>query len=255
MTSPAVSDTLIKPIFLLADSQPLFWHEGDQPFMDRVRRLLAGDEAEGAPRAAYLGASNGDRREFYDIFLAAMEAIGVRDCRLVRSYPEREDWEFLDRADLVLLAGGDTERGWKVFRENGFVEKLIERYYMGSVLMGVSAGAIQLGLMGTSGDDPESLRFFDTLRLVPLVVDVHDEPSWTRLHRAVLQTGEHGRGIGIPTGGAAVIHPDLTVEPVRHSLTELSVTEEGLKQALLFPPGPGSEGEEEAAPAGEAAPN
>ncbi|HSN87152.1 MAG TPA: hypothetical protein VL025_10370, partial [Thermoanaerobaculia bacterium] len=40
----------------------------------------------------------------------------------------------------------------------------------------------------------------------------------------------------IPTGGGALYHPDYSVEPVRHPLTEMTLTEEGaVRQALLFP--------------------
>jgi len=71
---------------------------------------------------------------------------------------------------------------------------------------------------------------------VPFVVDVHDEPSWSRLLQAVPRAGEHAKGFGIPTGGGAIYHPDYSVEPVRHPLSEVSVDEEGkVRQALLFP--------------------
>src|SRR5580693_10114787 len=99
----------IKPVFLLADSQLLFWREGGRPFLARARELLAADGPSpvgGAPRAAYLGASNGDAREFYDLFVAAMAEIGIADCRMIPSEPAAEDHSWLENADLVLLAGG-----------------------------------------------------------------------------------------------------------------------------------------------------
>ena len=71
---------------------------------------------------------------------------------------------------------------------------------------------------------------------MPFVVDAHDEPGWARLLQIVPKAGEHARGFGIPTGGGAVYHPDYSVEPVRHPLTEVSVGEDGtVRQALLFP--------------------
>jgi hypothetical protein len=73
------------------------------------------------------------------------------------------------------------------------------------------------------------------LRVVPFVVDVHDEPGWGRLLAAVPKAGEHARGIGIPSGGGALYHPDYSVEPVRHPLVEVSQAESGLQQALLLP--------------------
>jgi peptidase E len=231
----------LKPIFLLADSQLLFWRdeEGNR-FLDRARALIDAEAAGQAPKAAYLGASNGDLPEFYDLFVGAMAEIGVRagDCRHIPSQPDAEDLESLAAADLILLAGGDVQRGWRAFTAAGLKEKIVERYYAGAILVGVSAGAVQLGLKGWSDDE-----VFDTFQLVPFVIDVHDEPSWSGLLRAVPKAGEVARGFGIPSGGGALYHPDYSLEPVRHTLTEVQATENGLRQALLFP---GGEREEEA---------
>jgi hypothetical protein len=226
----------IKPIFLLADSQLLFWRDEGELFLGRARALIdadAGEQHPGrAPRAAYLGASNGDAPEFYQLFLAAMEQIDVRDCRQIPAQPAAEDLDFLAGADLILLAGGEVRRGWDAFKTAGLDQKLVERYYGGALLLGVSAGAVQLGLKGW---DETGERTSDMLRMVPFVVDVHDEPGWGRLLQAVPRAGEHTRGIGIPSGGGAIYHPDYSVEPVRHPLVEVSQAESGMQQALLLP--------------------
>ena len=75
----------IKPIILLADSQLLFYRDEAGSFLERrVLPLFAEDEPDPIldPKAAYLGASNGDAPEFYDLFLSAMSTIGIRTCRL-----------------------------------------------------------------------------------------------------------------------------------------------------------------------------
>lgn len=224
----------IKPIFLLADSQLLFWHQEDGVlFLERARTLIAEDEPDKTVQAAYLGASNGDIREFYDLFVAAMAGIGIRRCRMIPSRPGPEDLAFLEAADLILLAGGDVRQGWEVFRTTGLQQKIVERYYGGALLLGVSAGAVQLGLKGW--EDEAGSNLFDTFRLVPFVVDAHDEPSWNRLHWTVRRSGELARGVGIRSGGGALYHPDSSLEPVRHPVVELHVDEEKVRQALLFP--------------------
>lgn len=221
-----------KPIFLLADSQLLFWRDEEgKLFLERARIALE-DDMPTQLRAAYLGASNGDAPEFYDLFVAAMNEIGIQNCRQIPSKPSVDDRLFLGRADLILLAGGDIELGWDTFQENGLQQKIVERYYAGALLIGISAGAVQLGLKGWN---EKSRTVFDTFRLVPFVVDVHDEPSWVRLGQIVQKAGEHARGFGIPSGGGAVYHADFSVEPVRHPLVEVTQIEEGVRQALLFP--------------------
>lgn len=228
---PPVAST-IQPIFLLADSQLLFWRDEEgRRFLDRARELI---ERGKAPRAAYLGASNGDAPEFYDLFVGAMAEIGIPagDCRHIPAGPTAEDLAFLDEADLILLAGGDVQRGWDAFQEAGLKDRIAQRYYAGAVLLGVSAGAVQLGLKGW---DPDTSALFDTFCLVPFLIDAHDEPSWSGLLRAVPKAGEHARGLGIPSGGGALYHPDYSVEPVRHPVAEVEVAESGPRLALLFP--------------------
>ncbi len=232
-------ETPVRPMFLLADSQLLFWRGEDGLFMDRVRHVMGQepDVPDETLRAAYLGASNGDDPAFYDIFVAAMSGINVRRCRMIPSEPSEADEDYLAQADLILLAGGDVKRGWDVFKETGLVSKIVERYYSGAVLMGVSAGAIQLGLRGWAGLEPAAGGTFSTFQIVPYVIDVHDETAeWRRLTQIVRRIGEGGRGLGIPSGGGAIYYPDWAIEPVRNSLVEFTFGDDDVVQALLFPP-------------------
>ncbi|HEY0171222.1 MAG TPA: Type 1 glutamine amidotransferase-like domain-containing protein [Pyrinomonadaceae bacterium] len=221
-----------QPIYLFADSQLLFWRDGGNLFLDSVRRLVARD----SPRAAYLGASNGDAPEYYSIFEAAMAGVGVRNCRMIaRSFPP-EDQSFLGEADLILLAGGEVERGWGVFVETGMREFVVRRYYEGAVLMGVSAGAVQLGLHGLLERGAPTAGQAGTFGLVPFVIDAHDEGrGWGRLRRAVGLLGGAAIGIGIPAGGGLIYHPGRRVEAIRRPLHELSAEGGEVRDALLLP--------------------
>jgi cyanophycinase len=62
----------LQPLYLLADSQLLFWKRQDRLLLEAALDGLARDTPLSA---AYIGASNGDRREYYGIIAAAMEAI------------------------------------------------------------------------------------------------------------------------------------------------------------------------------------
>jgi Peptidase family S51 len=217
----------VRSLFLFADSQLLFWKDGGALFLERVRAELG----PGSPRAAYLGASNGDVPDYYDIFVAGMEGIGVRACRMIPSAPSPDDRAFLDDAQVILLAGGDAERGLRVFHDNGLAERILARYAAGAVLIGISAGAVQLGqrLPGATGAEVQAFQ------LAPMVVATHDEPEWAALGEVVTALEGTVRGVGIPAGAGAVVHADLTVEPVRRTLVELSVEEGRLRRAALMP--------------------
>jgi cyanophycinase len=224
----------VQPIFLFADSQLLFWcREDGSLFLKRLRE----DIESATPKAAYVGASNGDQPEFFDLFQGAMAGIGWEDCRMIPSEPTEEDLEYFDEADLVLLAGGDVRQGWRAFKKNGLKQKIIERYYAGAVLVGVSAGAVQLGLRGSWEDEKGVLRLFETFKLVPAIVDVHDEANgWERLGHCLQRADEKLQGLGIPSGGGAVLHQDLSVEPVRRSLVELTLGDEReISHSIVFP--------------------
>jgi peptidase E len=242
-------ETDVKPIFLLADSQVLFYrgNSGDQnreePFMERIRRLIETTNPEGPFKAAYIGASNDDTPEYYDIFTAAMSQVGIsRDqCRMIPSQTTtEEDLQFLEQADLVLLAGGDVEKGWNVIKEK-FQKIVLDRYYNGAVLIGISAGAVQLGLRGWTEDQPLQDHLFETFQLVPAVISAHDEENdWDGLRTIVEHMGAFTRGFGIPTGGAAAYHPDWTFEAIRHPLVEFAhVKDDGeeieFKRSMILP--------------------
>jgi peptidase E len=221
-----------QPIYLFADSQLLFWREGGSLFLDSIRRLVKRD----SPRAAYLGASNSDAPEFYSVFEAAMDGVGIHNRRMILSSFSAEDRSFLNDADIILLAGGDVERGWNVFVETGMREFIVKRFYEGAVLMGISAGAVQLGLCGMIEGKVSPARPVDTFKLVPFVVDAHDKGrNWDRLRRIIRFLNGTAKGIGIPMGGGLIYYPGRRVEAVRWPLHELSVEGREVKEVSIPP--------------------
>lgn len=241
----------MQPIYLLADSQLLFWRENGQLWLQSLRERITSP----SPKAAYLGASNGDEPQFYAIFEGAMNGVGISDCRqigvqahLAQGYlvlandgqkrhtyihasPQdfflsKADQVFIQEADLILLAGGDVEKGWNVFTAVGLDALIRKRYHEGVILMGISAGAIQLGMLGWA-EDGGVMRLFDTLQLVPFIIGAHEEEQdWTTLKEVLRHARETKRadacpwraGLGIPMGGGAVYTPDQGVKAIRRPL-------------------------------------
>lgn len=216
----------IKPIYLFADSQLLFWHENDSPFLSILNEHISN------PKAAYFGASNENNAAFFDIFVAAMEQIGITDCRMLYEM-DAEELAYLQAAGVIMLSGGDTAIGWHYFKQKSLQEVIAKRYLNGAVLMGVSAGAIQLGQMGWSMRDDCGLKTFPTFQLVPYIVGVHEGPEWEELQAVLEQCEDKRNAIGIPKGGGAIIHPDLSVQPIKNPVTEINSQ---LEHNLLLPP-------------------
>jgi hypothetical protein len=208
----------LRSIFLLADSELLFRRESGQLLLDRVVEERNPEQL----KAAYVGASNGDHPDFYAIFEAAMEGVGVSNCLMISSSLSGADLAFLNEADIILLAGGDPEAGWRVFLANGLNEHIVRRYYEGASLIGISAGAVQLGLCCRAADGP----LIETFALVPFVIGAHEESDNWRTTIELLQlSGSSKAAIGLPKGGGAIYHPDRTLEPLLYPLVELSLKE------------------------------
>lgn len=225
-----MSEDLLQPIYLLADSQLLFWREDGKLFIESIRSAIPHD----FPKAAYVGASNGDDPVYYSLFVAAMDGIGIRQCRMIPSTLSADDLDFINEADVILLAGGDVERGWHAFEQNGLKELIFRRYFEGVILIGVSAGAVQLGLYGWKEGSATDL--IPTFRLVPFLVSAHDEKrDWAPLKRALPMAGANVRGIGIPYGGGAIFRMDQSLEPIRFPVYEFIMRENEIEDNLLLP--------------------
>lgn len=207
--------TPLKSILLLADSELLFHRESGQLLLDRVVKEKDLDQL----KAAYIGASNGDHPDFYAIFVAAMEGVGVSNCRMIPSSISEEDLAFLNDADVILLAGGDVEAGWRVFLANGLNQHIVRRYSEGASLIGISAGAVQLGLCGLTADG----SLVETFALIPFVIGAHEESDNWRTTRELLRLSGSKSAIGLPKGGGAIYHPDHTLEPLRYPFVKLGV--------------------------------
>jgi cyanophycinase-like exopeptidase len=222
----------MQPLYLLADSQPLFWSTPNGPLLAPVHT----SRATGATTAAYVGASNGDDPAFYSIFEAAMDLAGIPERRMIGSAFFEDDERFLREADVILLAGGDVARGWRTMTETGMVDVLRTRFVEGAVLVGVSAGAVHLGLKAWASDEADASEIRDALCLAPYVVDAHDEArDWHRLRSVLASIDIAATGLGLPAGSAAVIHPDMTLEPLRRSVLAFTRSASGIEHTLLSP--------------------
>jgi len=221
---------MIKPLYLLADSQLLFWKSESGSLVERIRADL--DTAN--PKAAYVGASNADQPEFYSLFVAAMEGMGITNCRMIPTQPSREDFLFMEEASLILLAGGDVELGWRAFEQNGLKDLIPRKRFDGALLVGISAGAIQLGLGSLSNAaQPKQISMF---RFAPFYIGAHDEKNdWWDLRALVNLSPSDARGIGLSTGGGAVYYLDGTLEPIRKPLIEIVKQDSQISESFIGP--------------------
>lgn len=222
----------LQPLYLLADSQLLFWKRQDRLILETALDGLARDTPISA---AYIGASNGDRPEFYGIFEAAVDAIGIADHRMIDSSFGPDDRAFLEYAQMIVLAGGDVRLGWNTFEKTGMKDVILSRYAQGAVLVGVSAGAVQLGRYGiVEAPESSATELLEVFNLVPVVIDTHDERAeWARLSRTIQLLEGAATGLGIPSGGGVIVHADSTIEPLRRPAHEFCFDGTRVTHSLL----------------------
>ncbi|KAK3244319.1 hypothetical protein CYMTET_46063 [Cymbomonas tetramitiformis] len=191
-------------VFVTADSNSLMCGHW---WVDEVGAAVERSLGAGRARAAvYLGASNGDEPVFFEMFVFAAQRLGftAQQCHHVKAASTPADVAFIaNQAALVLLAGGDTHVAWTSACQSGIDGAIRRAADAGAVLVGVSAGAIQLGTHGY-GDPEEGYDGppYQTLGLLPFVVGAHqEEEGWAGLHAALASINAGGlRGAGIPTG-------------------------------------------------------
>ncbi len=221
----------IKPLYLLADSQLLFTkNKIGEYFLWPITHSLDKNS-----KAVYIGASNGDEPAFYEMFTGAMENIKIENCSMIHSAFDEEDKKNLKDADLILLAGGDVKKGLEVMENTGMKDIILDKYYSGTTLIGVSAGAIQLGwqCLLENGTQKEIL---DTLRIAPFLVDTgHSLLEWKNLRSLINDSESMKRGIGIPAGSGVIYHADQTVEVLNKTVDELVMNQNEIQQTMLLP--------------------
>lgn len=222
-----ISNQRLKPLILLADSQLLFYKEDQRPYM---RRLLQLFEPNQTLKAAYIGASNGDEPEYFQIFESAMETIGINQCMHITTALTQQQLNFLTSAHIILLAGGDTWQGWQTIKKIAPLLKAAKSN--GAVLIGTSAGAIHLGLLGYRDNKYLcNTDLFGTLGYIPAFFSPHDESNqWQALKQMVVQTAGCIPGIGIPAGAGLVITPDNHIQAVRKPAISFTVNKDKIMQ-------------------------
>jgi cyanophycinase-like exopeptidase len=221
----------VKPVYLLADSQLLFWQGRAGPFLSSILK----DCGISTPRIAYIGASNGDSAEAHSIFMAAVGQLETVTAHHVRVSYAGADREFLETTDVIVLAGGDVEKGWNAFTQTGMRDTIRNRFEGGAVIIGVSAGEVQCGSHAVLPGEQSTSRLIETFGFAPYVVDAHDEKAdWQWLSSAVHLLEGGVIGLGIPCGGGLATHPDGTLEPIRKAVDCFIVRQGNLMREVLM---------------------
>jgi cyanophycinase-like exopeptidase len=222
--------TTSKPIYAFADSTLFFLARPDgTSVLDEIVRRAASPR----PRLAYIGSSNSDDMEIYHtLFEPAIATTPLGEHRMVLRRPSPQDAKFLEEAEIILLAGGDEHIGWRTFEKNGFKQLITRRFHEGALLIGVSAGAVQLGLGSVAEDGCSVLTTFG---LLPFYVAAHDEKeNWYSLRRLAKLAGTASYGVGISRGGG-IRYEKGEIAILSGAVYEVATENGETREATIYP--------------------
>jgi peptidase E len=188
-------------LILFADSFGLFSKSNADSFIlnDIIKRILIDNL-----QASYLGVSNDDKTEYFEIFEAAMNNINIKNIKHIKFPYSSNDLEYLSNSNIILLSGGDAQVGMKKLEQSSIPAILLNKYSTGqTILIGISAGAMQLGTFILSENNQEHV--VNGMGLIPCIVSAHDEPEWSSLKHIVQTMGASNIGLGISFGSGSIL--------------------------------------------------
>lgn len=114
--------------------------------MTRIDQHIVASSGKTCPNVLYISTANGDDRIKISDFIAKYESAGCTVTTLtffIDPFPSADQISALiEQADIIYVPGGNTRAMLATWREFGVIALLKEAWENGTVLCGVSAGAI-----------------------------------------------------------------------------------------------------------------
>lgn len=157
------------------------------------------------PEVCFIPTASGDDLAYINRFYAAFDNLPCRPCHLALLKREVTDvTSYILENDIIYVGGGNTNSMLSLWRETGLDQALREAWQTGTLLCGISAGAICWFEHGISDSVVSSdLRPLRCLGLLQGTACPHyDEPGRREAYHRYLQSGEASDGYGIDNGVA-----------------------------------------------------
>jgi peptidase E len=178
-----------------------FGSEPENPALDRY--ILAQARAR-CPRVCFVPTASGDDAGYVERFEYAFSRYECRPSCLRFFDRTPEVASFVREQDVIFVGGGNTRSMLAVWREWGLVEPLRGALGSGTVLAGVSAGAICWFEQGLTDSCASRLEVLDCLGFLPGSCTPHydGEPDRRPSYLARVAGAEIRPGYGLDDGAA-----------------------------------------------------
>lgn len=152
------------------------------------------------PNFLFIGLASSFSDSYYDTMKKVYQSLGCQTVYLKKKniINNRDIVETkIDNADIIYFCGGDTIKLVEDLKNYGLVELLQKVYSKGTVLAGMSAGAIMLAKEGYSDslklrDEADKYTFVEGLNFIDITICPHysDSPKKEELKRDLLNTNK-----------------------------------------------------------------
>ncbi len=177
----------------------------DAEMLTPLDHYLIGLTAKRRPRVCFLGTASGDSDRYAAKFYRAYAPVADASDLVLFGAPDRGAVARLETQDLIFVGGGNTANMLAVWRLHGVDETLRRAWQAGTVLAGISAGAIcwfEACLTDSFGSELAPLN--DGLALLPGSACPHlaSDPLRRSRYAEEISAGRLPTGYGIEDGAA-----------------------------------------------------
>jgi len=170
------------------------------------------------PHALFIPTASGDSTGYYELFKEKYARLGCT-CDVLylikEHYSRKELEQKISAADLIYVGGGNTLRMLKLWRKKGVDKLLVQAHKKGTVLSGLSAGAICWARFGSSDSrkfsSPKNWQLIKLkgLGLIPLTLSPHHirEPIRTPKLKEIMKRTA-GVALGLDDNCALIVEGD-----------------------------------------------
>ena len=164
-----------------------------------VDRYVLRQARRARPRVAFVGTASGDAESYVTRFMDAFAGLYCEPTHLPLFGRTPELRDFVLEQDVIYVGGGNTRSMLAVWSEWGLPELLREAWQAGSVLAGISAGAICWFGQGVTDSGADALDAIDGLGFLPGSCCPHYDGEADRRpgYRAMLESGKIAPGLAI----------------------------------------------------------
>lgn len=155
------------------------------------------------PKICFLGTASGDSKDYIDRFYINFRKMDCRPSHLSLFMGHTHKIEdFILQQDIIYVGGGNTRNMLLLWREWGLDNVLKKAYYRGTVLSGLSAGAICWFEEGLTDSIPNQFNKLDCLGLLKVSYCPHFDGECERqnIYRDKIRKGEMKEGYACDDG-------------------------------------------------------